>query len=239
MALIDIHHHLIYGVDDGAKTLEDTQKMLLRACEQGVTHLVATSHATPGRELFPAEQYIAHFEEAERLCVEQQLPITLHMGAEILYTDEASRILRAGQIPTLANTNVVLVEFLPNVTYDRLCHAARYLGNQGFTVVFAHVERYYEALKDVEHIASLREEYNVWTQMNCNTILRKRGFFFDRWVKRLLAEEYIDIVSSDAHNVTSRPCTLGQCYHTLTQRYGVEMANALCYENAASLLGLN
>ena len=52
---VDIHHHLIYGVDDGAQTWEDTQKMILRAVDESITDIVCTSHATPGITPFPTE----------------------------------------------------------------------------------------------------------------------------------------------------------------------------------------
>lgn len=225
--LVDIHHHLIWGVDDGAKTEEETQKMILRAVEQGVSHIVCTSHATPGVEVFPAEDYLTHFAQAQDWIAQQQLPITLHTGCEVLYTDASPRLLKEGFYPSLAEMWVTLVEFSGDVTYERLCEAARKLGNVGFSVVFAHVERY-EVLRDLKRVRELREEYGVAMQVNANTILQKKGFFTDRWVKKMLEGGLVDCVATDAHNASSRPCQLRDCYEKLKATYGEDMADDLC-----------
>lgn len=232
---IDIHHHLIHGVDDGPRTFEDTQQMLKRASEEGVTHIVCTSHATPGREAFPAERYLQHLEMAQQWCQEQGLPLTLHSGCEVLYTDESPRLLHKGYVPTLAQTWCVLVEFFPADPFERLCQAARALGNEGFTVIVAHVERY-KALQSMKNVEMLRNEFDVRMQMNCNTVVSKKGFLMDRFVRRMLENGYIDMVGSDAHNVASRPCNMRACYDWLAARYGQEMAGRLCGGNQAELL---
>lgn len=234
---VDIHHHLIHGVDDGPQTFEDTQKMLIHASEQGVSHIVATSHATPGREAFPADRYLRHLDQAQQWCDEQGLNLTIHSGCEVLYTDESPRLLHEGYVPTLAQTWVVLAEFFPMDSFERLCQAARALGNEGFTVVMAHVERY-KALQSMKHVEELREEYAVKMQMNCNTLLTKKGFLTDRWVRKMIENGYIDYVASDAHNVSSRPCSMQSCYELLKTKYGEDTANALCFENQMELLGL-
>ena len=60
---VDLHHHLVYGVDDGAQTLEDMQKMILRAAQEGVADLVCTTHVTPGHRPVPMENYQRHIEK--------------------------------------------------------------------------------------------------------------------------------------------------------------------------------
>ena len=204
---VDIHHHLIYGVDDGAQTWEDTQKMILRAVDEGITDIVCTSHATPGITPFPTEKYLAHFAQAQQWCSENQLPITLHTGCEILYTDASPHLLKEGHYPSLAETWTVLVEFSGDVPYSRMCEAARLFGNAGFTVIFAHVERF-DPMRNFKHVRELREEYGVYMQMNANTVLMKKGFFADRWTRKMLDEGYIDCIATDAHNTTSRPCRM-------------------------------
>lgn len=234
---VDIHHHLIYGVDDGAQKQEDMHNMLLRAAEEGVSDIVCTSHATPGITPFPVETYLAHFQEAQDWCREQNLPIRLHTGCEVLYTDASARLLKEGYYPSLAEMWAVLVEFSGDVTFERLCEAARMLGNAGFTVLFAHVERY-DVLHDLKHVRALREESGVYMQMNANTILHKKGFFADRWVRKMLEEGYIDCVATDAHNATSRPCRMKACYEKLAADYGTDMADELCGGFQRRLLNL-
>ena len=234
---VDIHHHLIYGVDDGPKTFEDMQQMMLRAVGQQVSDIVCTSHATPGGHPFPAERYLRQFERAQEWIAQEGLPLRLYTGCEVLYTDSSARLLKEGHFPSLAQTWNVLVEFTPETEFKRMCEAARTIGNAGFNVIFAHVERY-QVLRNLSHVKELREEYDVYMQMNCNTVITKKGFFFDRWVRHMLDEGHVDCVASDAHNVTSRVCSMRLCYEMLKERYGREAALDMCGGFQRKLLNL-
>lgn len=236
--LIDLHQHVIFGVDDGAKTFEETQGMLRRACESGITHVVATSHATPGREPFPAEKYLKHLEKARKWLAEEQLPLTLHCGSEIYYTTETLRLLQGGYIPTLNETWNVLVEFDYEVPYEQICEAVRVLGNQGYSVVIAHIERY-QTLRSLRHVEELHDRYEAVLQMNANTVLTRRGFFHNRWVRTVLERGLIDVIASDAHNTTTRVCNLREAYEALSQQYGEEYAARCCGGRQRALLALD
>lgn len=235
---VDLHHHLIYGVDDGARSLEHMQKMILRAVDEGVTDLVCTSHVTPGHAPFPGEVYLAHMEEANAFIAEKGLNLTLHTGCEILYTEASARLLREGQIPTLAFTDAVLVEFTPDMTFHQLTEAATSLGTAGYDVIFAHVERYDALRNNLKNVRALRDDFGVYMQMNANTVTTKKGFFTERWVRHMLEEGYIDCVATDAHNTSFRPCNLRVCHEMLCGRYGLEVAKDLCGGFQRRLLGI-
>ena len=224
---VDLHHHLIYGVDDGAKDLENMQKMILRAGVEGVSDIVCTSHVTPGFEPFPMEKYMAHLEEARAFIAEQGLEMRVHPGCEVLYTESSARLLAEGHYPTLAGSDVVLVEFSPDMTFKQLADAASSFGMRGYSVLFAHVERY-DALRNLKNVQKLRSEFGVYMQMNTNTVIGKKGFFTERWVRHMLEDGYIDCVATDAHNLTYRPCKMQQCYDMLSMKYGQEFAEELC-----------
>ncbi len=224
---VDLHHHLIYGVDDGARSLEDMQQMILRASAQGITNLVCTTHATPGHQPFPTDKYLAHLEEGRAFIAEQGLNMTLHTGCEVLYTESSARLLREGYFPTLAGSDTVLVEFTPDMTFNQLAEAATSFGTAGFNVLFAHVERY-DALRNLKNVSKLRDEFGVSMQMNCNTVIAKKGFFTERWVRHMLEDGYIDCVATDSHNLSSRRCKMKLCHEMLSSRYGADLADELC-----------
>lgn len=224
---VDLHHHLVYGVDDGAQTLEDMQKMILRAKGEGVSDIVCTSHITPGFEPFPMEKYMAHLEEARTFISEQGLEMRVHSGCEVLYTESSARLLAEGYYPTLAGSDVVLVEFNPDMSFRQLADAAASFGMRGYGILFAHVERY-DALRSLKNVQKLRNEFGVHMQMNTNTILGKKGFFTERWVRHMLEDGHIDCVATDAHNLSYRPCRMKQCHELLTTKYGSDFADELC-----------
>ena len=82
---LDLHTHVVYGVDDGARTEEQMLAMLDAAAANGITTLVATTHATPGLEEFPQERYQRHLDAAQAYCQQQGYGLRLYPGAELLY----------------------------------------------------------------------------------------------------------------------------------------------------------
>lgn len=237
MPFVDVHHHLNFGLDDGAQTFEEMQKMMLLAVAEGIGHIVCTTHVVPGRMPFDEEIYQHHLQRGQQWCKDEKLSLTLHPGCEIMYTNSTESWLEAGKMPTLANSRTVLVEFMPDVSFRRLCEAARRLGNLGYRVIIAHVERY-EILRKVALVHILRDEYGAYMQMNTDTVTMKNGFFTRRWVRRVLDGGCIDVIATDAHNMADRRCRMQHCFDLLCKDYGQEYAEALCIHNPMALLEL-
>lgn len=234
---VDIHHHLIYGVDDGARSLEHMQKMMQIAVDEGVSDIVCTTHVTPGHSPFPSEKYLEHMEEGQAFIAQEGMNLRLHTGCEILYTEATARLLQEGRIPTLAFSDAVLVEFTPDMSFRQLTEAATSIGMAGYNVLFAHVERY-DVLRNLKLVRELRDNYGVYMQMNANTVTTKKGFFTERWVRHMLEEGYIDCIGTDAHNTSFRPCNMRVCHEMLTGRYGKDAADDLCGGFQRRLLGI-
>ena len=225
----DLHCHIVYGVDDGAQTFEDAQVMLRKAAEQNVTSVICTSHALPGREIFPLETYRRHLEQEQEWCRQEGLDLQLFEGCEILWDESAPRLLKDGAIPSLCGGHYALVEFFPSSPWEDIRHAALALSIAGYYPVIAHVERY-ACLRKGHRIQELSYEYGAILQMNAHTVLTsaKVGLFGDRWPAKVLADGLIDIVASDAHDVEERPCRLGEAYRFIADRYSKGYAEQVC-----------
>ena len=138
----DYHAHFVYGVDDGAQTREEMYAMLDAAAADGVRHLFATSHSTPGMERFPQEVYDRHLALARAYCTQKGYDLKLEHGAELLYTPAAGYAAVQRQLLTLGDTGWVLLEFVPNITAKELETALQEITGAGYRILVAHIERY-------------------------------------------------------------------------------------------------
>lgn len=224
---MDIHCHILYGMDDGAKNRKMMYAMLRRAAAQGISRIVATPHATPGVHRFDREQYVKAVQEAVEYCRAEGLDIAIYEGCEILYTTQTCRLLQEGKVPTLAGTERVLVEFSPGIRYDELCDALDDLQHNGFLPVIAHVERYRCLAVWPSRAEKIKQQMNIYFQMNCNTLLTKGDFFERRFVKRMLKKQMIDAIATDAHNTTTRKQQMQAAWRVVKRDYGASYATRL------------
>ena len=221
----DYHAHFVYGVDDGAQTREEMYAMLDAAAADGVRHLFATSHSTPGMERFPQEVYDRHLALARAYCTQKGYDLKLEHGSELLYTPATGYAAVQRQLLTLGDTGWVLLEFVPNITAKELETALQEITGAGYRILVAHIERY-PCLAQHGLLARLHEQYRLRCQINCSAVLDS-GFWqwmrLEHWVKAGL----VDAISSDAHNCTSRPTRMRQAYERLCTRVGQTTAQKL------------
>lgn len=234
--LIDIHQHVVYGIDDGPKTWEDTIANVAEAERQGIERIIATSHAFPGRAHFEYDEYLDKLDEINQYAAEQGWNVRLVPGAEVYYTSKALKKLDADAIPTLANSLYVLVEFMPETKAEEIFRAMRELANGGYHPILAHVERYYDLQDKPEVIQDLRR-LGVLIQMNAKTVLQSKGLFGGRgFIRKLLKDGIVDFVATDAHNASSRPVCLRAAYDFLVKNYGQEKADQLTWKNQIDII---
>jgi len=231
----DIHHHILCGVDDGAKDEQMMFEMLSMAAEDGITDLVATPHAEPGIHPFSQRQRHMALAAARDYCQREGIALRLHEGAEILYTDHACRLLQEGYIPTLAGTDRVLVEFLPNVPFRVLVGALEKLLSSGFLPVVAHTERYACLTRWPSRAAAIKKDLPVFYQVNCSTLLHG-SIWPKRFAFRLLEQGLLDAVATDAHNTANRAVCMSRAYSLLCDGWGTACADELTH---GILLGLH
>ena len=225
MKFSDIHSHFVYGMDDGAQTAQDMEAMLDAAVADGVGCLIATPHMTPGVHPFNEERFWRHLSEARAYCKNRGYSLNLYAGAGVLYTQALEHYMSNHALPTLADSQNVLLEFAPAIPFLEITDAVDLLERNGYVPILAHVERY-KALSGL-NIYRLKEQHSVFYQVNCSAVIDGEGLFKDMQMRRWFRDELIDHVASDSHNCQVRKTRMKNAYIILSKRFGVEYARRL------------
>ena len=232
---IDIHAHVLPGVDHGAKDWDMSLKMLAKSARCGVKAVIATPHYLPWKKGVTGDVIQGLCKEAEkRLQKEYGISMSIYPGHEIYYSTETVDMIKAGKALTLAGSRYVLVEFEPEVTYMTLCRAARELSYSRYIPIFAHIERYL-CLNQVSRLEELKS-MGVFLQVNASSI---QGGLFDansRKVKKWLREGVIDFLASDMHDLEERPPMSNEELQWIQKKLNQQYQDELLNGNAQKIL---
>lgn len=225
--MTDIHQHLLWGIDDGAKTSKIMQDMLCNAHNQGVRKVMATPHVQPGFIPFDMGLYQERLAEAQQYCSCANLNVRVCSGAEIAWTYQTSLALRQGRVPTLGDTDYVLLELWRDVSWQTVRDSVNQLTKAGYFPVLAHAERYLAFLLSPKSIIRFCNQTGALLQVNADTILNPRNFLERRFTDILLQEEAIDAVASDAHDCKNRPILMREAYEWLVDHTDATYARSV------------
>ena len=226
---IDIHSHVIWGVDDGAETQEQTFHMLHAAVEDGIQKIICTPHMTPGVYEFPEERFLRHLDIAREYIEREKLPLCLTRGAELLYTELTPRLLREGKVPTMEGTRCPLIEFSPSDSWDHIREALHKVSRAGFTPIIAHIERY-SAIHTIEQVKTLKSSCCAYVQVNARTMTRKQPLLRRKYFDRLFREMLVDFIATDTHALPGRETCMQDGISALRNKYGEKCAEHICQQ---------
>ena len=238
--MIDIHSHIIFDVDDGPKTLEDSRRLLEESYRQGVRTIISTSHRRKGMFETPEEKIAANFKQVQDLAKQVADDLTVLYGAEIYYTSDILKKLEEGTFPSLGGTKYVLIEFSMNTPYKDIHSALGNVIRLGMTPVVAHIERYHCLENDEDRVSELIN-MGCYMQVNSSNILKPKLFgdrykFMKKRVQFFLERNLVHFVASDMHNLDDRPPYMQKAYQIVAKKYGAERAEELFKTNQEILL---
>lgn len=235
--MIDIHTHVLPGIDDGAGSMDEALELLDMAERSGVKALVTTPHCNIPDEF---DNYVS--EDLDRLWrhveVEAKragIGLKLCRGMEIFATEELPKLLEEGRVWTLNGTKYFLTEFDFGEDPDFCRYILRKCRNRGFWPVIAHPERYIFLQEDPE-IAFEWCTAGYGLQLNKGSLLGRFGRRSEETARLLMEHGLAACVASDAHSPDLRSTHMGEIRAFLTEEYGEEYARLLLEENPLRIL---
>ncbi len=234
--MIDIHHHLLYGLDDGARSEAVSRSMADRAERQGVRFIIATAHARSDVRPFDRATYDARLAQINAYCESMEYALRVLPGAEVLYSEAAIRSLDRGEIPTMNGTRFVLVEWSDSADSALIFRAIREMSNAGYRVIIAHIERYRALWTRLKQIEELKATFDLRIQIDCDALIGRGHFLRRRFVHALIERGLVDYVASDAHGNAHRSIRMNEVRRYLKKTYGNRCAHRLTEGNQRELL---
>ena len=236
MRKIDIHCHIIPGLDDGAADLNESLEMLKIAWAQGFDTFIATPHySLHYQNLCPEliREQCSLLEEKARSAVCPE--IRIYPGQEICYEDDTMKKLEQGRLLTLADSSYVLTEFPYHILFAELYRSLQRLRLEGYIPILAHAERYRSIRENEESLEELTEA-GVLIQLNYESLERSLADRSQRWCRRQLKDGRVHFLGTDMHNTSSRLPQTERACAWMNRHLDKEKQEALCYGNAEKLL---
>lgn len=200
--MIDLHCHLIYSTDDGAKDLDNSISILKEARDAGFKQICCTPHYLAPQFIKTKNENQDKLEVMKKRLKEENIDIELFLGNEIYVTENINELIKAGKVSTIADTDYVLVEFpLTFKTYIAEVEIDNLIAH-GYSVILAHPERYSYVQKDIGFLDDYIEK-GVYLQGNYESLLGKYGNNAKKTLIKLLKQQKIDLLSTDVHRENS------------------------------------
>lgn len=220
--IIDIHNHSLFGIDDGARTIEQSLNMLQEAIDNDISDIILTPHQNRRIDATNVEKNFEILKEKAK-----DLDINLYLGAEVRYYE-------TGQVEytTLNNSKYCLIEFTTQLPQDieEVCYNMK---KTGLKPIVAHIERYHYLKRD--DYKEIKKQ--AYIQINAETIIGRSSHRKDiRIARYLLKNKLVDFVASDAHNTASRNNVMLEAYNRVKKRYGSEYSDLIFKENAKNII---
>ena len=233
--MIDLHAHILPGIDDGARDMGMSVEMLEIAARDGITDIIVTPHFIHGDIDNTAEIVKQELEKLIAGSGDKNPGINLYPGSEVFISPEVPALLKEGKIQTLNDSRYVLIELpmtmVPEYT-EEVLYEVRLLG---YTPVIAHPERNMMLGRKPELLKKFVEQ-GALAQVNATSITGLYGKRITKIAMKMIAGGWVHFVCSDTHSCRGRAPKLSAAKERIARKFGGERAQALFETNGRSVI---
>lgn len=233
--MIDIHVHILPGVDDGASDWNEALHMAQMAVDGGVSAMIVTPHCNMRYQNFYTPDLIEYIRHFQNMLREYQIPLKLYSGMEIMGSYDVGQQLRVGRLATLNGSRYPLVEFHFTGSGQEETDILDSILRHGYRPLVAHPERYL-------YVQAQPELLNTWVEMGClfqvnrGSLLGRFGEHVAEMAYSMVDRGYAAVVASDAHSATQRIPWMADVRNMLEKEFSVETAHMLLEKNPRKIV---
>lgn len=223
--MLDIHSHLIFGVDDGSSCLEESIRMIESAKENSIDTIIATPHFQSG--IFSNDHALEKYELlAERAA---DYGMDLRLGNEVLAEDKLINFINAIESIDFVSSQRMLLELPYNASLETAARLIQRIAAANINIIIAHPERNRKIIRNIKNLIYLIRAANCQVQVDAGSIAGVYGFLVREAACQLLKAGVVDYVASNAHCAldykTIFPTAVDKIYRLCDEEYAVKLLN--------------
>lgn len=233
--MIDVHSHIIPGVDDGSKSIEDTFNMILEAKEIGFTDIMMTSHYMTHNYEPTTQELTIWKEKLQKLLKTKNVNVKLHCGMEIYVTNQIEDLLKEKKLLTLGESRYLLMELPINCSINYLDYVVYYLQANSIQLILAHPERYIYVQNNPNLINEFIDK-GILIQCNYASIIGLYGKKAQKTMKKILKRNQVHFLGSDCHEPNTTYKQIPQAIKKIKKIIGEDKFYKISTENPKKIL---
>lgn len=233
--MIDIHSHILHGIDDGARSLEDSLAMAELAVAEGITHILATPHHKNGKFENRKTDIIMHVEKLQSELDNRNINLNVFPGQEVRLYGEVLEDIENGEILfTDEGNHYLLIEF-PTMSIPHYAESLFFQMQQaGITPVIVHPERNQEIIENPDRLLEFIER-GALAQVTASSYIGVFGKKIAELSSQLIDANLVHVLASDAHNTRGRAFNMKEAFQKLEKEFGKEKVKEF-QQNAKDLI---
>ena len=236
--MIDLHCHLLPGVDDGAQSVSEAVALAQIAVADGIEHMALTPHLHPGRYDNSLLGLQPHFDAFKVALKEQGIPLSLSLACEVRLSAEVLQLAVANELPFIGEWNgyhVLLLELPHSHIPPGSDKLVKWLLARNIIPMIAHPERNKDIVHNLDKVLPF-VDLGCLFQVTAMSVTGEFGVPAHQRAHEMLENNWVTVIATDAHNRQHRPPVLSKARHLIEQMYGAERAVSLFSGNPSDIV---